>query len=98
MSSQEVLRTALRRRAKPGLLEAWVPDCGNGEELYLLAMRLHRLTQYRCLGTTMDGAEIEVARNAVYPRSILRRFPMEFRGPEFVSLGTGEVAEWLKIT
>src|SRR3954468_10879141 len=98
MGGLSVLQDALRRRSRQGLLEAWVPDCGTGEELYLLAMMLDRQTLYRCLGTTMDGAELKIARNAVYPRTTLRSFPMKFRGPEFIALGTGEVVEWIRIS
>ncbi len=65
----------IRRRRGPGhTIRFWSAGCGSGEEVYSLAMILHRsgaLSNADVLGSDISAQALERAREAVYPDSSL---------------------------
>lgn len=82
------LYRALEERVLPELLEhgsgrslrVWCPGCSTGEEVYSLALLIHRLgaggpRRALILGTDIDRRALELAGRGVYPRSRLAAVP-----------------------
>ena len=79
-----VLERILALKDRNDHLRVWVPGCSSGEEAYSLAMlitevqnRLGVSCPVQIFASDIDEAALEVARNGVYPESILADIPQQ---------------------
>lgn len=94
-----LLPELIRENEKLGLLRLWSAGCSTGEEAYTLAMLAHEALSMRddferwrvlVLGTDLNRASLERARQGVYPPWSLRGVPSFLRERYFHRVG----ADW----
>lgn len=96
---------AVRARGET-TLRVWSAACSRGQEVYSLAMFLqHYLSQHRpqdgpritfeILGSDIDPASLEIARNGVYHRNEIKEVPMHLLHGNWAK-GTGEIQDFVK--
>ncbi len=82
--SQQALPQMLARRESPDPVRIWVPGCATGEEAYTIAMlvreeldKLDPRPEVQIFATDINERSLNVARNGVYPASILEEISPE---------------------
>lgn len=94
-----LLPELIRENEKLGVLRLWSAGCSTGEEAYTLAMLAHEALSLRddferwrvlVLGTDLNRASLERARQGVYPPWSLRGVPSFLRERYFHRVG----ADW----
>jgi len=77
-------------------LTAWSVGCASGEEPYTLALVWHfvlanclRALDLRILGTDIDAILLERAKQACYPRGVLKELPGKWIAEAFAVVGNG---------
>lgn len=81
-------------------LRVWSCASSTGEEPYTISMTLNeslpKSREFRILATDVDTEVLEKASKGVYPSSLAHQIPEEFRS-KVLSLGTGDISEWMRV-
>lgn len=75
---KDLLKTLLRRKHRKSTVSAWVLGCATGEDTYSFAILLQECIEeirrgltFKLFATDIDETAINIARNGIYPASIL---------------------------
>lgn len=98
-----LINTFIPRWKKLGkkTLKVWSAASSTGEEVYTLAVVIHKLLEksgidYQIVGSDIDTKVLGHAQNGVYSKMQLSNIPLQYHA--FFDFGTGEIADWMKIT
>lgn len=96
----EIVKAVRARGEKT--LRAWSAACSRGQEVYSLSMFLSSVLsriapdlKYEILGSDVDAASVQVARNGVYRWSEIKEIPSIYLGKNWAR-GTGEISNFVK--
>ncbi len=94
-------RLAAQAKARGEPLSLWSAACSRGQEVYSLAMHLHRHLptsgggDFKIFGTDVDPESVKIASNGVYLRDEIKEVPMTYLGDHWAK-GTGEITAYVK--
>ncbi|MCX6124506.1 MAG: hypothetical protein NTV34_07120 [Proteobacteria bacterium] len=97
--NENSLRLKKRFNATKAPLRVWSAACSRGQEVYSLAMFLEFILvqrhgiPYKILGTDIDAASVDFARNGVYPIKEVNTIPTQYLSG-YWKRGTGSIKEF----
>ncbi len=100
---QQLPKMVERARARGSkVIEIYSAACSRGQEVYSLAMHLHRHLKilapgmdFSVFGSDVDSASVKVAANGVYRIEELKAVPISYMGNHWAK-GTADIADFVK--